>query len=73
MTAGVRERVFEPFFTTRAVGAGAGLGLFTAQGVVRAYDGSIEVESEPGRGSTFRVLLPTAAAHDVGADAEIPV
>jgi PAS domain S-box-containing protein len=56
-------RVFEPFFTTKPVGHGTGLGLWVCQNIVTALGGRIEVESAPGRGSTFRVHLP-AAEHE---------
>jgi len=55
-------RIFDPFFTTKAVGEGSGLGLSVCHGIVEALGGEIEVESTPGKGSCFRVLLPTQAA-----------
>ncbi len=57
----VRDRVFDPFFTTRAVGRGRGLGLATVYGIVSAHQGYIELDSEPGRGTEVRIGWPAAA------------
>ncbi len=58
------KRIFEPFYTTKAVGHGTGLGLATVHGIVERHRGWVEVESTVGRGSTFRVFLPAIERHD---------
>jgi PAS domain S-box-containing protein len=61
MSPEIRERVFEPFFTTKEVGKGSGLGLSQVYGFVRQSDGEVQLETAPGRGSTFRLRLPLSA------------
>ncbi len=63
------DRIFDPFYTTKAVGKGTGLGLSTARGIVSSHGGFVSVASAPGEGSTFGVYLP-AAAGEVAAAGE---
>jgi two-component system, NtrC family, sensor kinase len=64
--AHVLPYIFDPFFTTKSKGKGTGLGLSVSLGIVRQHGGDIRVESEPGKGTTFTVLLPTVKVPSLG-------
>ncbi|MBS1158861.1 MAG: Sensor protein ZraS [Proteobacteria bacterium] len=66
-----QKRIFDPFFTTRAIGQGTGLGLSLAYSIVRKHHGKLEVQSEVGRGSCFRIELPCHQPNPVDAVAEL--
>ena len=67
--AEIREKIFQPFFTTKGEGKGVGLGLAVVYGIVDAHRGEIDFESTPGKGTTFTVTLPSGetAIQEAGA------
>jgi signal transduction histidine kinase/ActR/RegA family two-component response regulator len=72
MDTATRRMVFHPFFTTKEVGQGTGLGLATVYGIVEQSGGRVLVDSEPGEGSRFRVFMPRADAADIKTVSSIP-
>ena len=70
MTPEVKQRLFDPFFTTKGK-AGTGMGLAVSFGIIRRHEGSIEVDSEPGRGTTFKISLPKVISATADADQNV--
>ena len=60
MSEEVKNKIFEPFYTTKKVGKGTGLGVSISYGIIQDYKGSIEIESEIGKGTTFTLTFPKA-------------
>ena len=69
MAPEVRERLFEPFFTTKDEGHGTGLGLSMARQIAESHGGTLEVDSEEGRGTTMTLTLPRCRPSSLGRDA----
>ena len=67
----MKQRLFDPFFTTKGK-AGTGMGLAVSFGIIRRHEGSIEVDSEPGRGTTFKISLPKVTATLPQAASDVP-
>lgn len=71
MSDEVKDKVFEPFFTTKGIGQGTGLGLATVLGIVEGHGGVIELESEPGLGTTFKIIFPNEHVRSITLDQNV--
>ncbi|MGD8980507.1 MAG: PAS domain S-box protein [Desulfobacterales bacterium] len=75
ISAKIMDRIFDPYFTTKEMGKGTGMGLSVVHGIVKSHDGAISVKSEHGQGTTFSILFPvveTQAAIETETDEELP-
>jgi PAS domain S-box-containing protein len=73
MDEGTLSKIYDPFFTTKEIGEGTGLGLSTVYGIIRQHGGHIDCMSRPGRGTTFQIYLPAHQADHVAAEDEAPL
>lgn len=63
MTKEIKEKIFDPFFTTKPIGYGTGLGLSVVKGIIDSHEGNISVQTTPGKGSIFQIVLPKKQKH----------
>ncbi len=73
MDAKVKEKIFEPFYTTKDIGKGTGLGLSMVYGIIQRHNGHIHVDTEPGKGSSFKVFLPQIEPRRMEAEPAAPI
>lgn len=72
MSADIMERVFDPYFTTKEVGKGSGLGLSIVHGIIKRHEGAVTVHSRPGNGSTFEIYIPALEERMLSPAASVP-